>query len=103
MSAHQRLVIVRVNSCSSPEQLAFWAIYRKQDNTAMAAANRVLKQLEVFHLSGTLITEDGMRSLSRKLPSCKIDYHKRKPRYRERTFEQSLGGVSTKRDFVETL
>jgi hypothetical protein len=58
-----------------------------------------LTQLEVFHLSGTLITEDGLRMLSRKLPSCKIDYQARKPRYRDQ--ERPVTTASNKRDFLE--
>jgi hypothetical protein len=63
----------------------------------------LLTQLEVFHLSGTLITEDGMRTLSRKLPACKIDYHARRPRYRERKFDRSFTNASTKRDLLESM
>jgi hypothetical protein len=79
MSAHQRLVIVRVNSRSSPEQLAFRAIYRKQDYTAMAAANRVLKQLEVFlsargygigELHSIIVEQGRVLYLNVAIPPC---------------------------------
>ncbi len=67
----------------------------------------LLTQLEVFHLSGTLITEEGMRRLSRKLPSCRIDYHARKPRYREQQTpghgDRSATRIFTKRDLLEAM
>jgi hypothetical protein len=67
----------------------------------------LLSHLKVFQLSGTQITEDGMRRLSRKLPSCHIEYQARKPRYRGQSAvgdgTSPFAHVATKREAIESL